>query len=215
MPSTPPLHRRRDFLNKEAAVSLFAEFLEVAIETILYHRNGYPNGVFEKQVFLGAECWRSRYQLLRKYIRQQLAAILSSIVSGEVDRVIVVLVENGSPIECVVVDVSFCGNVSIQKNLLSDILSSSLHSLTDINTATPPSVTSLTWFLEAQCITGKNLPPSAGWTLSSREQLPTGESESTVTVPIYSSSAYHLQLQNQGKEAAIPFSLQIFIEALK
>ena len=215
--STPPLHRRRDFSNKESTLNMIAEFLENSIQTILYHRNGYPKEVFEKHVYLGAECWKSRYKMLRTYIRQQVSDILLEIRNGDIDRVIIVLSDGDVPVECVVIDILFKGSGSIQKKLLANLLSSFLQSLSNINNITPCTTSpDLTWSLEVQCTTGKTLTSSSGWILSSREVISSESTENTFTHPIHSSSSYSLQLQKEQyqKETSIPFSIQMFIETV-
>ncbi|PPQ67177.1 hypothetical protein CVT25_005778, partial [Psilocybe cyanescens] len=72
-------------------VHAIAEFIEVAIHTILYVRQVYPAEIFVRRKKYETPVFQSRHPALNDYITGAVRAIADELVYGKVDKVVVVL----------------------------------------------------------------------------------------------------------------------------
>ncbi|BFZ15184.1 hypothetical protein BsWGS_18223 [Bradybaena similaris] len=88
-------------------VDILAEFIEVAIHCILYNRNLYPQGVFEKRVKYNVPVQMCLHPDVCGYIGSVLDSLKTLISKGRVDKVSVVILqeETNLPIERFVLEV--------------------------------------------------------------------------------------------------------------
>ncbi|KAL0951513.1 hypothetical protein HGRIS_008198 [Hohenbuehelia grisea] len=78
-------------LTYQQTVSGIAEFIEVAIHTILYVRQVYPADLFIRRKKYNTPVFQSRHPALNEYISGAVKAVEEELVSGNVDKVVVVL----------------------------------------------------------------------------------------------------------------------------
>ncbi|KAH8099262.1 DNA-binding protein [Cristinia sonorae] len=78
-------------LSFNQAVRGIAEFIEVAIHTILYVRQVYPAEVFVRRKKYNTPVFQSRHPALNEYISGAVKAVADELVHGNVDKVIVVI----------------------------------------------------------------------------------------------------------------------------
>ncbi|KAH9486521.1 Mitotic spindle assembly checkpoint protein MAD2B [Psilocybe cubensis] len=72
-------------------VHAIAEFIEVAIHTILYVRQVYPAEIFVRRKKYETPVFQSRHPALNDYITGAVKAIADELVHGKIDKVVVVL----------------------------------------------------------------------------------------------------------------------------
>ncbi|KAG6866044.1 hypothetical protein C0991_009141 [Blastosporella zonata] len=68
-----------------------AEFIEVAIHTILYVRQVYPADLFVRRKKYDTPVFQSRHPALNDYISGAVKAITEELILGNVDKVVVVI----------------------------------------------------------------------------------------------------------------------------
>jgi len=68
-----------------------AEFIEVAIHTILYVRQIYPSDLFVRRKKYDVPVYQSRHPALNEYISGAVKAIADELVSGNIQKVLVVI----------------------------------------------------------------------------------------------------------------------------
>lgn len=73
------------------AVRGIAQFIEVAIHTILYVRQVYPADLFVRRKKYDTPVFQSRHPALNEYISGAVKAIAEELVLGNVDKVVVVI----------------------------------------------------------------------------------------------------------------------------
>ncbi|KAI9570242.1 DNA-binding protein [Boletus coccyginus] len=78
-------------LSFNQAVSGVAEFIEVAIHTILYVRQIYPPDLFVRRKKYDTPVFQSRHPALNQYISGAVKAIADELLSGNVQKVVVVI----------------------------------------------------------------------------------------------------------------------------
>ncbi|KAI0801105.1 DNA-binding protein [Fomes fomentarius] len=76
--------------NRES-VSGIAEFIEVAVHTILYVRQVYPAELFVRRRKYDTPVFQSRHPALNEYIAGAVRAIADELAEGNVDKVVVVI----------------------------------------------------------------------------------------------------------------------------
>ncbi|KAF5368380.1 hypothetical protein D9758_002280 [Tetrapyrgos nigripes] len=72
-----------------------AEFIEVAIHTILYVRQIYPAEIFVRRKKYDTPVFQSRHPALNEYISGAVKAITDELILGNVDKVVVVIKDKG------------------------------------------------------------------------------------------------------------------------
>ncbi|KAF4622925.1 hypothetical protein D9613_002212 [Agrocybe pediades] len=72
-------------------VQAIAEFIEVAIHTILYVRQIYPAEVFVRRKKFDTPVYQSRHPALNEYISGAVKAVADELAHGKVDKVVVVI----------------------------------------------------------------------------------------------------------------------------
>ncbi|KAI0735013.1 DNA-binding protein [Earliella scabrosa] len=78
-------------LSFNQAVRGIAEFIEVAIHTILYVRQVYPAELFVRRRKYDTPVFQSRHPALNEYIAGAVRAISEELAQGNVDKVVVVI----------------------------------------------------------------------------------------------------------------------------
>ena len=82
-------------------------FLEVVIHNILFYRNVYPPGLFERRRSYGMAVWMSRHPGLNDSIHRILHSLLNPLLKGALEAVAVVIMgEKGEALEQYTLDVS-------------------------------------------------------------------------------------------------------------
>lgn len=88
-------------------VSTFTDFLTVAIHTILYERNIYPQTSFLSARKYNYSVRQSRHPLVCKWITDAVSAVETELLKGSVDRVCVVIYSaQSTPLERFIFDLS-------------------------------------------------------------------------------------------------------------
>ncbi|KAK7465356.1 hypothetical protein VKT23_005335 [Stygiomarasmius scandens] len=72
-----------------------AEFIEVAIHTILYVRQVYPAEIFVRRKKYDTPVFQSRHPELNEYISGAVKAIADELILGNVDKVVVIIKDKG------------------------------------------------------------------------------------------------------------------------
>ncbi|KAL4070598.1 DNA-binding protein [Scleroderma citrinum] len=80
-----------DTLSFNQTVKVIAEFIEVAIHTILYVRQIYPPDLFVRRKKYDTPVYQSRHPSLNDYISGAVMAIMDELVLGNLDKVVVVI----------------------------------------------------------------------------------------------------------------------------
>jgi hypothetical protein len=70
-----------------------SQFFESAFHLLLHDRDIYPNGLFEARRAYGVCVQTSRHPLLNQYVHQLTVSIQSWLVQGEMQRVVLVVLE--------------------------------------------------------------------------------------------------------------------------
>ncbi|KAJ0765577.1 putative HORMA domain-containing protein [Helianthus annuus] len=84
---------------REASV-LLAEFLQVAITSIIFIKQIYPTGAFERRRYMNLVVHRARHPQLHRYIHESLDAMVSYFEQGLIESVAVMFFDNRKiPIE--------------------------------------------------------------------------------------------------------------------
>lgn len=92
----------------QSFISTFTDFLTVAIHTILYERNIYPQTSFLSARKYNFPVRQNRHPKVCKYVTDAVAAVETELLKGTVERVVVVIYnKNDTPLERFVFDVSF------------------------------------------------------------------------------------------------------------
>ncbi|VFQ58731.1 unnamed protein product [Cuscuta campestris] len=147
---------------------ILVEFLEVAINSVIFLKGVYPIGAFERRRYMNVVVHRSRHPDLRHYIHSSVNGLLHFIQKGEVERVAVIFFDdNNVPFERFVfkIDVNQSYGSSVEEADLELSLRSFLIKL--------PNLQSLT----------HNLPPDCRWEITGYfRALPEG-SNASVWVP--------------------------------
>ncbi|CAH9083778.1 unnamed protein product [Cuscuta europaea] len=79
---------------------VLVEFLEVAINSVVFLKGVYSTGAFERRRYLNVVVHKSRHPELRDYIHSSVNGLLPFIQKGEVERVAVIFFDNQNvPIE--------------------------------------------------------------------------------------------------------------------
>ncbi|KAI9731363.1 MAG: hypothetical protein M1834_005268 [Cirrosporium novae-zelandiae] len=103
--SIPP--RKPVIENYFTVVKTFGEFLTVAIHTILYERNIYPQSTFITARKYNYPVRQNRHPKVCKWIMDAVAAVEEQMLQGTVDKINVILyAPSGEPVERVVFDIS-------------------------------------------------------------------------------------------------------------
>lgn len=91
----------------QSFVTTFTDFLTVAIHTILYERNIYPQTSFLSARKYNFSVRQNRHPKVCKYVTDAVAAVETELLKGTVERVVIVIHDkNDSPLERFVFDVS-------------------------------------------------------------------------------------------------------------
>ncbi|OVA02169.1 DNA-binding HORMA [Macleaya cordata] len=75
---------------------ILVEFLEVAINTIVFLKGVYPSGAFERRRYMNVVVQRARHPQLKDYIHSSVKALQPFIQKGLVERVAVIFFNNES-----------------------------------------------------------------------------------------------------------------------
>ncbi|KAH9858029.1 DNA-binding protein [Lenzites betulinus] len=78
-------------LTYNQAIRGVAEFIEVAIHTILYVRQVYPPDLFVRRKKYDAPVYQSRHPALNEYIAGAVKAVTDELALGTVDKVVVII----------------------------------------------------------------------------------------------------------------------------
>lgn len=79
---------------------ILAEFLEVAITSVVFLKGLYPTGAFERRRYMNLVVQRARHPQLRDYIHSSVGSLLLFIQKGLVERVAVIFFNaNNVPVE--------------------------------------------------------------------------------------------------------------------
>ncbi|KAI6031505.1 hypothetical protein PISMIDRAFT_671424 [Pisolithus microcarpus 441] len=87
----PTVHTMTDTLSFNQTLRAIAEFIEVAIHTILYVRQIYPPDLFVRRKKYDTPVYQSRHPALNEYISGAVKAVTDELVLGNVDKVVVVI----------------------------------------------------------------------------------------------------------------------------
>ncbi|XP_005108403.1 mitotic spindle assembly checkpoint protein MAD2B [Aplysia californica] len=89
-------------------VDIIVEFLEVAIHCILYNRNLYPQGVFEKKIKYNVPVQMCLHPDVCAYVGHIIQSLKLLLAEGKVEKVAVVILQEdtGLPVEKFVFEVS-------------------------------------------------------------------------------------------------------------
>ncbi|CCM04445.1 uncharacterized protein FIBRA_06625 [Fibroporia radiculosa] len=112
------------------AVRGIAEFIEVAIHTILYIRQIYPAELFVRRKKYNTPVFQSRHPALNEYISGAIKAITEELVLGHVNKVVVVIKDKEEvPLErfifalqCMIELESYNKDTSVQEAMTSTAL---------------------------------------------------------------------------------------------
>lgn len=92
----------------QSFVTTFTDFLTVAIHTILYERNIYPQTSFLSARKYNFPVRQNRHPKVCKYVIDAVAAVEAELLKGSVERVVIPIYDqNDRPLERFVFDVSF------------------------------------------------------------------------------------------------------------
>lgn len=80
---------------RNVVANILCEFLEVAVHLILYVRDVYPAGIFEKRKKYNVPVQMSCHPELNQYIQDVLNSIKPCLEKGEVERICVVIMDKG------------------------------------------------------------------------------------------------------------------------
>ncbi|KAJ0064635.1 hypothetical protein NL108_011491, partial [Boleophthalmus pectinirostris] len=98
---------------------ILCEFLEVAIHLILYVREVYPSGIFQKRRKYNVPVQMSCHPDLNQYIQDTLYCIKPLIEKNEAEKVVVVIMDKGHhPVERFVFEISQPTLLSISSETL-------------------------------------------------------------------------------------------------
>ncbi|XP_055515210.1 mitotic spindle assembly checkpoint protein MAD2B isoform X1 [Leucoraja erinacea] len=98
---------KNKLLDELVVADVLCEFLEVAIHLILYVREVYPIGIFQKRKKYNVPVQMSCHPELNQYIQDTLHCIKPLIEKNEVDRVVVVILDKEHhPVERFVFEIS-------------------------------------------------------------------------------------------------------------
>lgn len=85
---------------KGETARILAEFLEVAITSVVFLKGLYPTGAFERRRYMNLVVQRARHPQLRDYIHSSVSSLLLFIQKGLVERVAVIFFNaNNVPLE--------------------------------------------------------------------------------------------------------------------
>ncbi|XP_038685186.1 DNA polymerase zeta processivity subunit isoform X2 [Tripterygium wilfordii] len=84
------MHRRDDQSPQGETARILVEFLEVAINSIVFLKGVYPTGAFERRRYMNVVVQRARHPQLREYIHSAVTGLLPFIQKGLVERVAVI-----------------------------------------------------------------------------------------------------------------------------
>ncbi|KAF8380082.1 hypothetical protein HHK36_027552 [Tetracentron sinense] len=86
---------RRDHQSPQGdTAQILVEFLEVAINSIVFLKGVYPAGAFERRRYMNVVVQRARHPQLRDYIHSAVTGLLPFIQKGLVERVAVIFFNN-------------------------------------------------------------------------------------------------------------------------
>ncbi|KAH9513912.1 MAD2 mitotic arrest deficient-like 2 [Bulinus truncatus] len=96
-----------DFNNRKALLDILAEFIEVAIHCVLYNRNLYPHGVFEKRNKYNIPVQMCQHPDVNSYIGNIIESLTMLLAEGRVDKIAIVILkeDTGIPVEKFVIEV--------------------------------------------------------------------------------------------------------------
>uniref|UniRef100_A0A3B5K6J6 Mitotic spindle assembly checkpoint protein MAD2B n=1 Tax=Takifugu rubripes TaxID=31033 RepID=A0A3B5K6J6_TAKRU len=128
---------RQDLNFGQVVADILCEFLEVAIHLILYVREVYPSGIFQKRKKYNVPVQMSCHPELNQYIQDTLHCMKPLIEKNDAEKVVVVIMDKEHrPVErfvfeisqptllsirCVHVDVCFCFCCCSSDSLLSHV----------------------------------------------------------------------------------------------
>uniref|UniRef100_A0A0B6ZSV9 HORMA domain-containing protein n=1 Tax=Arion vulgaris TaxID=1028688 RepID=A0A0B6ZSV9_9EUPU len=96
-----------DAFQDKIGVDILAEFIEVAIHCILYNRNLYPQGVFEKRVKYNVPVQMCLHPDVCSYISCIIDSLKSLMSKGRIDKISVIILQEqtNAPIERFVLEI--------------------------------------------------------------------------------------------------------------
>uniref|UniRef100_A0A4W3HD42 Mitotic spindle assembly checkpoint protein MAD2B n=1 Tax=Callorhinchus milii TaxID=7868 RepID=A0A4W3HD42_CALMI len=110
---------RQDLNFGQVVADVLCEFLEVAVHMILYVREVYPIGIFQKRKKYNVPVQMSCHPELNQYIQDTLHCIKPLIEKNEVDRVVVMILDKEHhPVERFVFEISQPPLLSVRLNVL-------------------------------------------------------------------------------------------------
>ncbi|CAL1541212.1 unnamed protein product [Lymnaea stagnalis] len=94
-------------LEGNVSVNILAEFVEVAIHCILYNRNVYPQGTFEKRIKYNVPVQMCLHPDVCSYITNIIESLSALLAEGRVNKISVVILqeETAKPIERFVLEI--------------------------------------------------------------------------------------------------------------
>ncbi|KAG7955316.1 hypothetical protein I3843_11G064600 [Carya illinoinensis] len=84
------MDRRENQSSEGKTARILVEFLEVAINSIVFLKGVYPSGAFERRRYMNMVVQRARHPQLRDYIHSTVSTLLPFIQKGLVERVAVI-----------------------------------------------------------------------------------------------------------------------------
>uniref|UniRef100_A0A8C9RFU0 Mitotic spindle assembly checkpoint protein MAD2B n=1 Tax=Scleropages formosus TaxID=113540 RepID=A0A8C9RFU0_SCLFO len=126
---------RQDLNFGQVVADILCEFLEVAIHLILYVREVYPSGIFQKRKKYNVPVQMSCHPELNRYIQDTLHCVKPLIEKNDVEKVVVVIMDKDHhPVERFVFEISQPPLLSIRfvsmiLNFYSDTLLSHVEQL--------------------------------------------------------------------------------------
>ncbi|KAK0060737.1 mitotic spindle assembly checkpoint protein MAD2B [Biomphalaria pfeifferi] len=93
--------------DRKVILDILVEFIEVSIHCILYNRNLYPQGVFEKRNKYNVPVQMCQHPEVRSYVNSIIESLALLLSEGRVDKISVVILkeETGEPLEKFVIEV--------------------------------------------------------------------------------------------------------------
>uniref|UniRef100_A0A7N9AT55 Mitotic spindle assembly checkpoint protein MAD2B n=1 Tax=Mastacembelus armatus TaxID=205130 RepID=A0A7N9AT55_9TELE len=110
---------RQDLNFGQVVADILCEFLEVAIHLILYVREVYPSGIFQKRKKYNVPVQMSCHPELNQYIQDTLHCVKPLIEKNEAEKVVVVIMDKEHhPVERFVFEISQPPLLSISSDTL-------------------------------------------------------------------------------------------------
>ena len=107
--------RKRKNEPKEYQISdIVIEVLEVAVNLILYVRNIYPDGIFQRSKIYNCSVMMCQHPDVNAYIKDVLDSIKCFVADGTIEKVVIQITNNNIPLERFVFEMKLTNNTDRQ-----------------------------------------------------------------------------------------------------